>query len=242
MSLLKIENRAISEISSVHQEYILTRFNLVIKRYSDEILEEKILNVIIKTLFSAGVKDSNDSKVITFLRENLLIDLKKPKYNHLTFEEFELAMYKGVRREYGIYMGVNIQTIHSWLNEFINSQERKNALKEFNQKLDSYKSEDKSLPPNPEGQKKVIEIYKQIQAKPINYTDKIVPKEIRKPIEKSERDIFIQKCFMEFYELWKKESVPSAVGKFINFNGKIIDEVEYCEMKLKELPTFKIIE
>lgn len=65
---------------------------------------------------------------------------------------------------------------------------------------------------------------------------------------KSERDIFIQKCFNEFFEIWSKSPYKFSnkpeitgltnkkpTGRFIKHKGRVVDDVEYVELKLKEL-------
>jgi len=228
------------------QEYVFAKFNKPIKNYNLLDLELLITKLIIKTLLEAGVSKSTNNDVITFLSENILKDLLEPKFNYLSVEEIELAFKKGVRQEYGVFMGINIQTLHIWIRAYLASKERRIAIIEFNAKNDEkiYGKEDKFSKPNPEGIKKVAEIFKQ-------YADTSKPKYGSKKlkVEKSEKDIFIQNCFQEHYNIWLKTPavMPTPVQiegtivnmqcglRLINYNGKIIDEVAYVEARLKEL-------
>lgn len=58
-------------------------------------------------------------------------------------------------------------------------------------------------------------------------------------IEKSPRDIFIQDRFAEFDRLYDKspakdERGKELKGKFIEYEGKIVDQIEYVQMRVKE--------
>lgn len=85
---------------------------------------------------------------------------------------------------------------------------------------------------NKEGQKKVLEILKNVleTVKP--------PEEKNKNFRvKTERDIFIQKCLADFYSLWLKKPIKNKNGEEINFiiyHEKEVDQVEYTEILLKE--------
>lgn len=233
MNLTVIENSVIAKMPATLQEYVAAKFRKQIHTHTDMELETRIKNLVIKTLFESGVKDSGDAKVISFLRETLLKDLRHPKFAKLTFEEVELAMQKGVRQEYGIYMGVNIQTIHSWLKAFIASKDREIAIKDFYRRIEEqeYGKDDRNTKPNPEGQKRVAEMLKEI-IKPIEVEERQV--KLKGAPEKTTKDKFLQKCLVEFDELYMKSPVKSKVGRFVKHNGKNVDLTEYLELRLLE--------
>lgn len=59
----------------------------------------------------------------------------------------------------------------------------------------------------------------------------------KKLIEKSPRDKFIQMCFSYFDKIHQKTPVKDPKGnitRFIEYNGKVVDQVEYTELKLAE--------
>lgn len=240
MNILLIEKNIIEKMPAGLQEYVVSKFKPVISSYKPVELELRVGELIIRTLFEAGVKDQADPKVIDFLTQTLYKDIQHPKYSKISFEEIELALHKGVRREYGVYMGVNIQTIHSWIKAYLESKERENAIKDFNRIANEHEfgKDDRSSKVNPDGQKRLIEMLKPLaESKKPSYIHKEA-----KVIEKTERDLFIQKCFSEFFILWTKNAVPNSDGlntRFIYFEGKEIDETEYLTIKLKELDLLK---
>lgn len=117
------------------QPFVKAKFGFPINKIEPYNLHKQVLDLVQVTLMESGVKDQSDLTVINFLTETLVRDLQTPKFNHLSFEDIKLALNLGVRREYGEYMGVNIQTIHSWIKSFISDKNRELALKEFNSKL-----------------------------------------------------------------------------------------------------------
>ncbi len=258
MNLTILEKNVIKILSPISKEYLEAKFKNQLRTYSDKDLEFKLKDLVIKTLFESGVKDKNEDKVVAFLRETLLKDLKTAKFSGLTFEEVELAFSKGVRQEYGIYMGVNIQTMHGWLRSYLNSKERETAIKEFYAKAAElqFGKENRTAPVNPEGQKKVLEMLKDVV--------KGIPEEqekqklLKRSKVKSDRDLFIQKCFLEHYNIWLKkpykhprDNRPPVYGttagqdthsRLIEFEGKPVDEVQYAEIKTKEYDKIKLEE
>lgn len=219
MNLTVIENKAIAQLPVSLQEFVTAKFKPQIQALKESELEARISALVMRTLAEAGVKDANDNKVVTFIRETLLEDLRGPRFSKLTFEEIELSFKKGVRHEYGPFMGVNIQTIHFWLKSFLNSKEREIAIKEFYKKADEeeFGKSDRSGPVNPEGQKKVLEVLRSFvdNTKP-NYDQKVY----RAP-QKSDRDIFIQQCMRDFDKLCDANPSKDVNGK--QLRGRLID-------------------
>jgi len=117
------------------QPFVKAKFGLPINKIEPYNLHKQVLDLIQVTLMESGVKDQSDLTVINFLTETLVRDLQAPRFSHLSFEDIKLALHLGVRREYGEYMGVNIQTIHSWIKSFIGDKNRELAIKEFNSKI-----------------------------------------------------------------------------------------------------------
>jgi hypothetical protein len=235
MNLTIIENNVIKKLPAGLQEFVVAKFKKQICAYAPQDLETRVGALIIKTLVESGVKDQTDIKVISFLKNTLFEDLKHPRYQKLTFEEIELALKKGVRQEYGVYMGVNIQTIHSWLKAYLTSKDRETAIKDFYRLADEneFGKDDRSAKVNPDGQKKLLEMLRPLtEDKKISYVHKDKPAP-----QKSPRDIFIQECFREFFELHKRNAIKQSDGKdsrFIVFDGQAVDEAEYTQIKLKE--------
>lgn len=232
-----IENNVIGNLPATQQEFVTAKFSKQICKFSDPDLETLVSTLVMKTLTESGVKDMGDGKVVTFLRETLFKDLKHSRFSRLTFEEVKLAFEKGVRQEYGIFMGVNIQTMHGWLRAYLNSKGRELAFKEFYRITGELEhgATDRNAKPNPEGIKKVLEVLKPFseKAKP-DYIKKAKP-----PIVPSERDLFITACFVEHFQIWKTKPAKDPVsgqplnGRFIEHEGQIVDELEYAQIKLK---------
>jgi hypothetical protein len=147
MNLTIRENNIINTLPVTQSVFVSAKFSPAIKSLSDLDLHNRVIDLIQTTLLKAGVKDQQDKLVIKFISENLLHDLKQPKFNHLSFSEIEMALDLGVKFEYGQYMGVNIATIHSWIKSFLSDKNRENALKEFNKKLneEEQRTSDKPL-------------------------------------------------------------------------------------------------
>lgn len=219
MNLTVIENKVIANMPVSLQEFVTAKFRPQIQSIREPELALKVSALVMRTLTEAGVKDAGDNKVVTFLRETLLKDLQNPKFSKLTFEEIELALKKGVRHEYGPFMGVNVQTIHFWIKSFLGSKEREAAIKEFYKNADEqeYGKIDRSTPVNPEGQKRILEALRPFAeyAKPTYKTTSYTPP------KKSERDVFIQECFKEFDKLCDKSPSIDRFGNKIP--GRLID-------------------
>lgn len=227
--LTVIEKNTINNLPENLREFVTAKFKLQLCKHSDYELESKIAALVTITLTESGVRDAADPKVTTFLRETLFRDLRRPQFNRLTFAEIELAFNKGVRQEYGQYMGVNIQTMHNWLRSYINSKGRELAFKQFYNDVNvlEHGSSDKNSKPNPEGIKKVLEILKPL-------SDSSKPKynpPAKKVIEKSKRDIYIQYCLTRFDKVFSKNPIDTP-GKFIKYKGEIVDVTEYLTIKL----------
>lgn len=65
--------------------------------------------------------------------------------------------------------------------------------------------------------------------------DEDMKKAKRKPIVKTPRDQKIQELFREFFDLWVKQGEPSdGAVKYIRFEDRKMDEIEYVTMKIKQ--------
>lgn len=249
------ENTIINGLPPIYREFVEAKFKTKINVYSGADLYALVKELINDILFSSGVKDKGDQRVKDYLTKTLTEDLQHPKFASLTFDEVEIACKKGVRQEYGVYMGVNIQTIHSWLRAYLNSKERELAIREFYSKVSEVENGkvDKLSEVNPEGQRKVIEALKSIIKKVPDEEAKKPNKLVNLSKEKSPRDQYIQKCFTDFENLYGKnpyrplrpENKPGMVvteggGKYIFFEGKPVDQVEYAQIKLKEYDSLNL--
>jgi len=235
MSLTVIEKNIVETLPQTQSMFVKAKFSLTIKSHTDFDLEVKITDLVQLILTESGVKDQKDVSVIKFISARLFDDLKTPKFNHLTFEEVKLSLHLGVRHEYGQYMGINVSTIHFWLKSFILDKNRELAIKEFNKKLDEQEhgKTNKLEKANPEGQKKIIEALKNI-IKEVPAEQEVKKKLVNMGKQKSPRDMYIQKCFAEFDTLHNQRALRTKSGRYILYEEKPVDQVEYVELKLKE--------
>jgi hypothetical protein len=66
----------------------------------------------------------------------------------------------------------------------------------------------------------------------------VVVKKEKKKYEPTEKDLFIQQCFREFETIHRATPVRDingdVIGRFIEYNGQKVDEVEYAQKRLNE--------
>lgn len=129
------EQTSISLLPVQLQPFVKARFGRQIKSFEPKNLYREVLDMVQITLAESGVKDQSDIKVVKFISETIWKDLQGPKFNHLSIDDIKLALHLGVRREYGEYMGVNVQAVHFWIKSFIGDKNRELAIKEFNDKV-----------------------------------------------------------------------------------------------------------
>lgn len=134
-SLTVLENEQISKVSVQLQPFIKAKFGTPINKIGVDSLYFMTLDLIQTTLIESGVKDQADKTVINFLTTTIHRDVQGAKFNHLSFEDIKLSLHLGVRKEYGDYMGVNIQTIHSWIKSYLKDKNRELAVLEFNKSI-----------------------------------------------------------------------------------------------------------
>jgi hypothetical protein len=182
----------------------------------------------------------NIGKTMTPLQVRATVDLILSDFNakNLKPEDFKVMFDNAKKGLYGkAYDRLDGQVIFEWINAYMN--ERMTLCEQLNLNIHGkVKKADNLVHPE------VIEMYKKMlpEIKKIEETRTVE----KKVVQKSERDILIQKLFLEFYEIWKKNPftppIPEkmdgmilgeAPGKFIKVDGKVMDEVEYVEFKLK---------
>lgn len=191
---------------------------------------------------------------------NLIFD--DIRLRNLKPDDFKLCFNRMKSGYYGkSYDRIDGQIILEALNHY--TDERMNECENLSIKRHSEQLEDRDVPVNPEGQKKVLEILKE-SLKDAPMSNFIKEENKKRVIEKSARDRYIQKCFIDFYNLWKDKpykapkqppcNIPGVLdrensGKFILYNVQVkegnmiktverpIDEVEYVQIKVKEYDT-----
>lgn len=205
-----------------------------------------ILTLLISDLvdfFNVG-KTMNDYQVAQTI--NMIFE--DTRLRNLKPDDFKLCFKRLKSGHYGkSYDRIDGQIIFDALNQY--TDERMNECENLSIKQHKEHLDDRSVPADTEGQKKVIEILKEsLKDSPV--ANFIKEENVKKQIVKSARDRFIQSCFTEFYKLWqanpykppKKQPAKSpglidndeTGGRYIEFNGKIVDEVEYAKIKVTE--------
>jgi len=208
---------------------------------------------ILAMLLTDLVKSFNVGKTMNDVQVADCVKLILDDENLRSFkpDDFKLCFKRMKTGFYGIsYDRIDTQVIftalHSYLHERVLECEEM-SFKSHLAHLDDV--DDRIEPVNIEGQKKVVEILKAvIKETPVKKVEvPAVKKERLKPV-KSDRDNYIQNCFNDFYKIWlknpykfpKKDPLPGLLnkeqsgGRFIEYEGKPVDEVEYASMRLKE--------
>lgn len=194
-----------------------------------------ILSLLITDLvkfFNVG-KTMNDFQVA----QTVTLILQDENMRSLKPDDFKLCFNRMKKGHYGkSYDRIDGQIIFECLNLYLH--ERVTEAEQMSFKAHELVKEGLMAKPDPEGQKMVLKILKEAvsQAPKVEAEKQEVKKE-KKVFEKSPRDHYIQKCFMEFFELHKKGAVKNSRGettRFILYDGKEIDEAEYASIKLKE--------
>jgi hypothetical protein len=77
---------------------------------------KRLANIIIKTIWDSGFNypESEQEALVPALIQEI-----KDEFGYLSIEEVEIAFKKGCRNYYGDFFGINIKTVHQWLNTYI---------------------------------------------------------------------------------------------------------------------------
>jgi hypothetical protein len=161
-------------------------------------------------------------------------------------DDFKLCFNKMKKGVYGKnFDRIDTQTIFEGLYQYL--EERLAECEQISQDRhkELLKAEKGEI--NPEGVKKVVEILKSA-LKEVKEEKPVKEVKDRTVIQKTERDLFIQNCFTDFFKEWKlnpyKAPLPKSSpgilvnndtgGKFILYGEKVVDEMEYVLERLKE--------
>lgn len=171
-------------------------------------------------------------------------------------DDIKVCFEKIVKGHYGVnYDRIDTQTIFDTLNRYV--EERQLTMEDISLKRHELQRDGKMAEANPEGQKKIAEIFRAVlkEVKPeikyksekVSLTDgkyfiEVVPEgevkeypiKTNKIIQKSERDVFIQNAFREFQEILKAKGSLIKTGDFIEFNGQPVNEIEYVQQRTTE--------
>lgn len=230
-------NPIIEKLPENYKPFVIARQEPQMRVLTANQVKAGIAKILSQASFDMGSPMSADREILTFQTEACFKELSF-KFSTLTLSELRNAFAMGIRNEFGQYFGMCPKTYHQFIKAYYELPGRFKAQEAY-LKLGNAKepgTEDKSAPPNPEGQKKVIEILSQYVTKP-DYSKKGLELKPRPKIVKSERDKFIQQCFNDFFELLKKDAIKTDGGeptRFVMIEGKPMDEAEYAQLKLKQ--------
>lgn len=140
MNLTPIENKALETVPSNYREYLQAKFYPSVKSIvSDYNLSVEVNNLVHGAFLDLGMNIGDHKETAIYLTETLTKELRRPKYSILTLQEIGLFISKGIRREYPTFNGqmnsLNIQNIYYWIDRGLESNERREALKKFNEAL-----------------------------------------------------------------------------------------------------------
>ena len=91
------------------------------------------LTVMVSSVFTMAGQEMKEKDLAAIIRE-VSKDLQT-RYKSLTLEEVKIALDNGVRGDYGQYMGINVVSINGWLKAYMNSDERKKAIRDKSPQL-----------------------------------------------------------------------------------------------------------
>lgn len=84
---------------------------------------------------SGQASNANDA---SYLIETMLSEVKK-NFPNIRINEIPIAIEKGIRKEFGQYFGLNVLSFSSFIQSYLESAERINAVKEFQKTLEPVK-------------------------------------------------------------------------------------------------------
>lgn len=107
------------------KELILASYGqLKINQVDKNEIGQKLTQIIRDTIFASGFGSSlSEEEIIILIREvirDIFMDFK-----HLTLEEVKIALYKGVRQEYGEYVGISIRNFYYWIRKYVETTKTK---------------------------------------------------------------------------------------------------------------------
>lgn len=183
------------------------------------------------------------------IAQTIELILQDPIFKNLKPDDFKLCFNRMKKGHYGkSYDRIDGQIIFECLGAYCDerlSEAEKTSISAHSE-IKAEKVDPKEI--NPEGQAKVIQALKDGMNLAKTKEPEIKERAV-KIIKKSDRDKFIQACFTEHYQIWLKKPhvflpdgkvVPGTIkgsepsGRYIMYNGKICDDVEYVSEKLKE--------
>ena len=131
--LVKIPVQISPFLSKEEKRYVVACHGKKIIDYSQTEAEEQIMVIINTAYAELGQKYGGGTKAqrMEFLKNTTKLLLNDIKYYTpaLTFEDLKIANDLGIRNHYGEYIGFNVITLHNFIEKYLNSTERSEALR-----------------------------------------------------------------------------------------------------------------
>ena len=131
--LVKIPVQISPFLSKEEKRYVVACHGKKIIDYSQTDAEEQIMVIINTAYAELGQKYGGGTKAqrMEFLKNTTKLLLNDIKYYTpaLTFEDLKIANDLGIRNHYGEYIGFNVITLHNFIEKYLNSTERSEALR-----------------------------------------------------------------------------------------------------------------
>jgi hypothetical protein len=157
--LNKIMSNQLATTAQTKNPYALA---LMAKKLNDMPLKEAkmhIADILSRAYFEIGL---SDDKVPSDADQKLMIEAMyeeiKTVFPNCTVDELKLCMRNGVRREYGDYYGLNIATFNQWLKAFAQSERRRRAKLESEQRAET----------PPVSKEEALQMWKEVMVKYFN--------------------------------------------------------------------------
>lgn len=115
-------------------EVLIALSSPFVKDMTDEDLYEHLRPLITKSFTDAGY---NQPENIVYFITEVLNDVRQScKWHALRKDELSIAFYKGIRKEFGEYIGLPVIRFSEFINGYVKSQNRTQALSEKNKPMD----------------------------------------------------------------------------------------------------------
>lgn len=116
-----------SKIGTQNRDVLLAKFSEnKIMDLDANIAGEKLRELINLAIFESGFKTENIPEIIITVIKDVFSD-----FGHLTLSEVSFAFRKGIRKEYGEFMGMSVITFYGWLKGYCETT-RIEAIKALN--------------------------------------------------------------------------------------------------------------
>lgn len=131
---------ALSPLLSGYQAgYVKARYGVRVTSLSEPEAETALLELINRAFVELGQlptgSGSADRKKYLGVMARMTLNDIKLYFPQVTLEEVANAMRRGIRREYGEYFGFNVIAVHGFIEKYLESDDRNDALAKQNRFL-----------------------------------------------------------------------------------------------------------